>query len=166
MIFHLTQKLAKNVKLHLLQALPEVDNPFLDWTANLFSVEHTQYIIITNTLSLYNILMYGRGITNENEFTKNALNSMREYMTNDGCEFIYRRLIEPYTSQISFSKVTNKNVLGSMNDLIYGAKFFISERHLSLFETSLIINDTPMKYIGYRNPSEAFREIKTLENIE
>lgn len=166
MIFHLTQKLAKKVKLHPLKALPEADNPFLDWTANLFTVEHTQYIIITNTLSLYNIVMYGRGVNNENEFIKSVLNSMREYMINDGCEIIYRKMIEPFTSQIAFSKVTNKNVLGSMNDLIYEAKMFIGERRLSVFETSLTINDTPMKYIGYKYPSEAFREIKTVENIE
>ena len=160
MIFHLTQKLAKKIKQYPLKALQADHNPFIDWTAHLFTLEHIQYIIITNSASLYSIIMYGRGITNDNDFTQKTLNHMREYMTNDGCEFIYRRLIEPYTAQISFAKATNKRVLGSMNEFIFHAKFLIGERRLSVFETSLEINNTPMKYIYYKYPLKAFRELK------
>jgi len=160
MIFHLTQKLAKKIKLHPLEALETEQNPFIDWTGHLFTVEHTQYMIITNSASLYSMVMHGRGINDDNEFIKSALNFMREYMTNDDCEFIYRRLIEPYTAQISFAKATNKGVLGSMNDLIFQAKFFIGERRLSVFETSLEINQTPMTYIDYKCPLEAFKELR------
>lgn len=160
MIFHLTQKLAKKIKLYPLEALEAAHNPFIDWTAHLFTVEHTQYIIVTNSSSLYSMVIYGRGITNNNEFTQKTLNYMREYMTNDGCEFIYHRLIEPYTSQISFGKATNRGVLGSMNEFIFHAKFFIGERRLSVFETSLEINQTPMRYIGYKYSLEAFKELE------
>ena len=160
MIFHLTQKLARKIKLHPLKALQAAHNPFIDWTAHLFTVEHTQYIMITNSFSLYSMVMYGRGITDDNEFTKSALNFMRELTVNDGCEFIFRRLIEPYTVQISFAKSTDRRVSGSMNDLIFHAKCLIEERHLSVFETSLKINNVPMSYIGYKYPLKAFKELK------
>src|SRR4030042_1045003 len=160
MIFHLPQKLARKVKLYPLIALQAAYNPFIDWTAHLFTVEHTHYIINTNSLSLYSMVMYGRGITDDNEFINSTLSFMRELTINNGCEFIYRRLIVPYTAQISLAKATDRHVLGSMNDLIFQAKFFIGERRLSVFETSLEINNTPMKYIDYKSPLEAFRELK------
>lgn len=160
MIFHLTQKLAKNIKLYPLEALEAAHNPFIDWTAHLFTVQHTQYIIVTNSASLYSMVMYGRGITNDTEFSQKTLNYMREFMIKNGCEFICRRLIEPYTGQISFAKATNRRVLGSMNEFIFHAKFFISERRLPVFETSILINDTPMTYLGYKHPLKAFKELK------
>jgi len=60
---------------------------------------------MTNTPSLYSMVMYGRGITDDNQFIKNALSCMSEFMTDDGNEFLFRRLIAPRTGSISFSKM-------------------------------------------------------------
>jgi len=109
------------------------------------------------------MVMYGHGITDHNKFIKSTLNFMRELMINDGCDFIYRRQIVPYSAQISFAKATNKPVLGSMNELIFEAKFFIGERRLSVLETSFEINNALMKYINYKSPLETFRKLKEAE---
>ena len=140
MIFRLTQKLAKKVKLPPLPAQPEGENPFIDWTAHLFRAERAQYIIVTNTASLYSLVMYGRGVTDDNDLIKDTLSFMREFMADEGYEFIYRRLIAPNTSRISLAKATNRHVIGSMNELIYEAKLYLTERQLSPFETSRQIN--------------------------
>jgi len=160
MIFRLTQKLAKKFKLPPLPAQPEALNPFIDWTAHLFRAERYQYIIVTNTASLYSLLMYGRGITDDNDLIKDTLNFMREVMADDGCEFIYRRLIAPHTTTTSLAKATNRHVIGSMNELVLEAKFYLTERQLSPFETSHQINQSPMSYLGYNSPKEAFRQLK------
>jgi len=163
MIFRLTQKLAKKIKLPPLQALPPGQNPFIDWTANLFTAERAQYIIVTNTASLYSLIMYGRGITDDNELIRRTLSFMREFMTDDGCEFLYRRLIAPHTAVVSFSKANDRRVIGSMNELIFESKFYMIERRLSPFETSCRINETPMTYLDYNIPKEAFRLLKVTE---
>lgn len=160
MIFRLTHKMAKKVGLPPLQAMPLDKNPFIDWTAHLFRAERVQYIIVTNTASLYSLVMHGRGITDDNEFIQKTLSYIREFMTDDGCEFIYRRLIAPHTARVSFSKATNRRVIGSMNELIFESKLYLSERQLSPFETSRQVNETLMSYLGYNSPKEAFRQLK------
>lgn len=160
MIFRLTQKLAKKVGLPLLQGLPPDQNPFVDWTAHLFTAERVQYIIVTNTASLYSLVMYGRGITDDNEFIQSTFSFMRDVMTDNGCEFLFRRLIAPHTARVSFSKATNRRVIGSMNELIFEAKLYLTERQMSPFETSLQVNETLMSYLKYNNPREAFRTLK------
>jgi len=160
MIFRLTQKLAKKVGLHPLPGLAPGQNPFIDWTAHLFRVERVQYIIVTNTAALYSLVMFGRGITDNNEFIQRTLSFMAEFMTIDGCEFFYRRLIAPHTARISFSKATDRHVLGSMNNLIVQADYYITERQMSPFDVSIQINETPMSHLGYNSTKEAFRHLK------
>lgn len=163
MIFRLTHKLTKKVGLPPLPGLPPDQNPFVDWTAHLFTAERVQYIIVTNTASLYSLVMYGRGIANDNEFIQSTLSFMRDVMTDNGCEFLFRRLIAPHTARVSFSKATNRRVIGSMNELIFEAKLYLTERQMSPFETSIQVNETLMSYLGYNNPKEAFKQLKAGE---
>jgi len=160
MIFRLTHKLAKKIGIVRLKFLPLNCNPYIDWTAHLFTAERVQYIVVTNTTSLYSLVMCGRGITDDNEFIQRTLSFMRDIMTDNGCEFIFRRLIVPHTGRIRFSKATNRRVIGSMNELIFEAKLYLVERQLSPFETSRKINETPMSYLGYNSPKEALRQLK------
>lgn len=163
MIFRLTQKMAKKVGLLSLRDMPLDKNPFIDWTAHLFRAERVQYIIITNTVSLYSLVMYGRGITDDNEFIQRTLSFMREFMADDDCEFLYQRLIAPHTARVSFSKAADRRAIGSMNELIFEAKLYLTERQMSPFEASLKINETLMSYLGYNSPKEAFRQLKVGE---
>jgi len=78
MIFRLTQKLARKIKLPPLPVQPLGQNPFIDWTAHLFTAERAQYIIVTNTAALYSLIMHGRGITNRNRFFQETLSYMAE----------------------------------------------------------------------------------------
>ncbi|MCL4195363.1 MAG: hypothetical protein KJZ87_26730 [Thermoguttaceae bacterium] len=63
MIFRLSRKLAAKLKEGSLPSLPLDENPYADWSAHLFTADRTQYIIISNTKSLYSVVLYGRGIT-------------------------------------------------------------------------------------------------------
>lgn len=63
MIFRLSQRLARKLKIDGLRSLPLNENPFADWSAHLFTIARTQYIIVVNTKSLYSVLLYGKPIT-------------------------------------------------------------------------------------------------------
>ena len=161
MIIRLTQKLAKKINsLDAMNNLLLAKNPYLDWSANLFRAQRVQYLIITNTTSLYSMIMYGRGITNHSDFIKGIMSTMRDFLKADGNEFIYRRFIEPDVSTVMFAKSLNRAVTGSMNDLIYGAKFLLEYRELAPWDASFKLNETPMSYIKYRNPKKAFKAMK------
>ncbi len=47
-------------------------NPYLDWSVHLFRADRIQYILMTNTASLYSALIYGRVITDDNQFLQGS----------------------------------------------------------------------------------------------
>jgi hypothetical protein len=159
MIFRLSQKLAKKLKIPLPRPVPADPNPFADWSAHLFAADRTQYLILTNTPSFYSTVIYGRGISYDSQFLDRALGSIREFMVDDGQEFIYRRLIAPASGTVRFTSALNRSVTGSINDLVYHAKFWLVERELSLFDTSFKLNEVPMSYFDYRTPREVFKAL-------
>jgi hypothetical protein len=68
MIFRLSQKLAKKLKTPLPKPAPADPNPIADWSAHLFTADRIQYLILTNTPSLYSTVIYGKGISNDSQF--------------------------------------------------------------------------------------------------
>jgi hypothetical protein len=115
MIFRLSQKLAARLKVSPKLCLPLDVNPFVDWSANLFMAARAQYILITNTSSLYSMVIFGRGIVDDGQFLDAALIAMQEYMEDEGTEFIYRKFVALASAQVRFSKALNRSVIGSMD---------------------------------------------------
>lgn len=60
MIVRLTEKLAKKIKESGLVTLSANANPFADWSARVFTADRAQYILITNTATLYSRVIYGK----------------------------------------------------------------------------------------------------------
>jgi len=158
-IFRLSQKLAKKIKLTPTESLPLDPNPYGDWSAHLFTADRTQYVLVTNTASLYSVIMLGRGITNDHQFVECVMSSLSEFMEGDGLEFILQRFVAPSGGQASFSKALNRSVTGSMNDMIQCAKMWLIESGLSLQDTSFKLNGMPMSALKYANPREAFKSM-------
>ena len=137
MIFRLSQKLAKKLKTSPPRPAPADPNPFADWSAHLFTADRTQYLILTNTPSLYSTVIYARGIPNDSQFLDRALSSIREFMVDDGQEFIFRRLIAPTTVSVRFASALNRSFTGSMNDLVYHAQTWLAKGLLTLARSSM-----------------------------
>ena len=163
MILRLSQKLAKKLKVGTLPPLPLDENPYADWSANLFTADRTQYIILTNTQSLYSVVMFGKGIADDSRFIGRALDNIREFMERDGQEFAYRRLIAPASGNVRFAKSLNRSVTGSMNDMVFHAKGWLTEGELSPYDVGFKLNQIPMSAIKgkkserYGIPREAFK---------
>jgi hypothetical protein len=165
MIFRLSQKLNAKIKAGTLPALPLDKNPFADWSAHLFVADRTQYILVSNTKSLYSTVIYGKELTDESAFIGRAVSSLRAFMQNDGQEFVYRRFIATARGTVYFAKALNRAVTGSMNELVSEAKVMLVENDLSPFEVGLRLNDTllsaiaPNKAAKYGKPREAFKAL-------
>jgi hypothetical protein len=161
MIFRLSQKLAKKLKTAATDTLPLDENPYADWSAHLFKADRTQYIIVTNTKSLYSVVMLGKGITDDSRFIEGALTTIREFMEDDGQAFVYQRFIAPASGTIRFGKALNRSVTGSMNDMIYHAQMWLTEGGLSPHDAGFKLNEMPMSALGkprgYQQPREAFK---------
>lgn len=169
MIIRLSQKLCTKIKVGKLKEMPLDENPYADWSANLFVVDRTQYIILSNTASLYSCVMYGKEIKNDNWFIQRSLNSIREFMEADGCEEVYLNQIAPSTRTMSFAKALNRQVIGSMNELVMSASSVLESEEVSPFEIGFGINDLLLSAIatkedhGYSTPKIAFQRLATRE---
>ncbi len=106
--------------------------------------------------------MYGKGITNGSNFIERALSNIREFMQDDGQEFIYQRFIAPASASVCFAKALNRSVTGSMNDMTKHAAFYLAEGDVAPFEIGTRLNGIPMsalKHDGkpYGFPRDVFK---------
>jgi len=165
MILRLSQKLCTKIKAGSLKTMPVDDNPFADWSAHLFDVNRSQFIIVSNTKSLYSTVFLGKGIASDGQFIERALGSIREFMQDDGQEFVYRRFIVPASGTVTFAKALNRSVMGSMNDLINHAKAWLSDGDLSPHDVGFKLNNVlvsaiaPSEKAKYGRPREAFKDL-------
>lgn len=165
MILRLSQKLCTKIKAGSLKTMPLDANPLADWSAHLFVADRTQYIIVSNSESLYSTVLFGKGITNDSHLIERALGSIREFMEADGQAFVYHRFIAPTSGAVSFAKALNRSVTGSINDLIRFATALLVEGELSPHDVGFKLNDfllsaiAPSKSDKYGKPREAFKDL-------
>jgi hypothetical protein len=135
----------------------------LDWSAHLFVADRTQYILLSNTRSLYSTVFFARGITDDRRFIGRALDNLRESLEDDGQAFVYHRFIAPETGTVHFARASGRAVTGSMNELVLQAKHMLAEGELSPFDVGDRLNDVLLSAIGtgekkrYMTPREALR---------
>lgn len=161
MIFRLSDKLKAKIKADTLGALPLHENLLADWSAHLFVAGRTQYILLSNTKSLYSTVMSGRGITDDSDFIDRALSSIRECLEAEGQGAAYDRLIAPASASVRFARALDRSVTGSMNDLVKHAAFWLAEGELSPHDVGARLNGIPMSALksadsGYGFPKDVF----------
>src|SRR5437764_1968916 len=118
MIFRLSHKLNAKIKAGALRALPLDGNPLADWSAHLFVAGRTQYLLLSNTKSLYSTVLYGRGVTTDSHFIERALAGIREFMEADGQALAYRRFLLPAAASARFPRALARSLTRSMNCLL------------------------------------------------
>lgn len=161
-IFRLSQKLNAKIKAGTLATLPLDENPFADWSAHLFIADRAQYILLANTKSLYSLVMYGKGITDDSVFIDRALENIREFMDADGLVPLYRHLIVPATGVVRFAKALDRSVTGSMNELTKFAMDELADGEIAPFDVGTKLNKILLSAIatdgsGYGYPRDAFK---------
>lgn len=160
MILRFTAKLSKKLNTGPLAKIEENSDPYLDWYANIFTAQRYQYILVTEAQSLLSIVMHGGGVTDDDNFIKQFLSQLHEYLNDTGNRLIYERIIVPQTGVIKMSKTTSKSVLGSMDDMINLCKVLLEDEEVGPWELMKRINRTPFKAINYGYPEEVFRKMK------
>ena len=160
MILRFTEKLSKKLKLGPIRKVEREPRPFLEWYANLFTANRTQYILVTEAKSLLSVVIPGRGVVDVNIFINHFLDFLREYLDEKCNRLIFERVIGPNSAQITMSKTVNKSILGSMNDMVSMLKFMSQREDVSPMYLTELINETPFKAINYRSPLVAFGNLR------
>lgn len=157
MLLRLTDKLSKKLKTGPLTKVDKDPGPYLEWYGLLFSVDRSQYILTTEAKSLFSVVMYGRGVTDEDIYLQHLFHHLREYMHCTGNRLIYDRVIAPRTGLITMSKTSSKAVLGSMNMMARLCASRLEGEEWSPWDLSECINKTPFKAIRKQYPKIAFQ---------
>src|SRR5262249_16281615 len=147
-----------------LKTLPLHENPFADWSAHLFIADRTQYILLSNTKSLYSTVMFGKGITDASQFIERALSNIPEFMKDDAQELVYHRFIAPSSPSVRFAKALDRSITGSMNDLINHATEWLAQGDVAPFDVGFRLNDILLSALAGSNsrcgvPREAFKAL-------
>ena len=156
MICRLSQKLNAKVKVGTLAAVPLDENPFAEWSAALFVAGRTQYILLSNTKSLYSTVLPGKGITNENTFIERALSGIREFMDSDGQQGVYERFIAPVSGSVRFAKALDRSVTGSIYDMTKHAAFWLAAGDVSPIEIGSRLKEIPMSALKHDGSTHGF----------
>lgn len=163
MILRLSQRLNKKIKAGKLRDTPLDENPFADWSCHLFTAGRTQYIILTNTKSLYSCVMYGKGITDDKRLINGALSTIREFMEDDGHASAYERFIIPSSRTTVSGKALSRSVTGSITELIKFAQPWLVEDDISPHSLGFKLNGILLSPLGteanygYGKPRDAFK---------
>jgi hypothetical protein len=158
MILRLSLKLQSKLKLKSLPAKPLDQSPYADWSSHVFTVNRAQYILLTNSQSLYSCMLHGGGISNDRIFIERVLGVLREFMEYAGLTITYEKFVAPECGRICFGKALNRSVTGSMNDMVRIAKLLLMDE-LSPFDVGFKLNEMPMSALQYSKPQEAFKSL-------
>jgi hypothetical protein len=101
-------------------------------------------------------VLYGKGITNDSQFIERALNSLREFMEDDGYGAAYERFIAPASATVQFAKALNRSVTGSMNDMTKHAASWLAEGDVAPCEIGSRLKEIPMSALKHDRSTHGF----------
>lgn len=144
-------------------AEPEA-NPLCDWAVHLFRSQRLQYLLAVNTTSLFPVVLAGRGITSEKTFLEALIPAVRDQHRALGLDEGFERFIAPSAHHITWSKVGNRRVTGSMNEMILFAKAVLEEaawtqQAITMEQLAVELSGTILTATAYHKLHEAHRQI-------
>ncbi|WP_339736133.1 GIY-YIG nuclease family protein [uncultured Gimesia sp.] len=170
MFLRLSHKLNQKIKTGKLNALPLHQNPLADWSCRLFYANRSQYILLSNSKSLYSCVMPGKGVTNEKKFATAAFECIRDFTADDAQQWAFRKYIAPEKNRVQVGKALNRSVTSCMNQLVEYAQDLLIDDQLSPHEAGFKINDYLLSSIGikesdwYGTPNDAFKNLVSQMN--
>ena len=150
MVFRLTKKASEQTHISVTNE-SQSQNRYCDWFVDLFvGKDRKKYFLITNSFSLFSIVISAKGIRGEEVFSKNVLNQLRIYFEKTGHSDLFSQFIQPFENEIIFTKTNSRSVLKSMEGLRERAVFetvFIQaeDEQEKFFKINNHINKVPCK---------------------
>jgi hypothetical protein len=115
----LTQKLAARLQVQLAREPAPAANPCADWCCHGFTVDRYRYLMVTNAPTFFSVVLRSQGMSDEPAFITGMLSGLREYLQQAGHEFAFAQLIAPESAAVLFRPVSDRRILGVMNEFIF-----------------------------------------------
>ena len=154
MRFRLTQKLAKKLNLMDLSRTDSHDSGSA-WYGNLFRVGGVQYILLTESLTLFSFLFYGRGIVDAAALTTKAKLLIETKFKENGWLSVLGKPISYDLAAPTLLAAQDRSVLSSMNGMVglLRAQLELGKRDIEFLSNE--INIVPFTKNGVMNNSDS-----------
>jgi hypothetical protein len=155
-----TQKLARQLRLQIPKTTPDVQNYVADWCVQDFRAGRTRYLLFVNTPSLFPVIIHARGLNTLDLLIRGFAEGFK--LSCEGTRWMsqFERWIAPELSTVQLSQIPGRSFLGSTNDFIRMAHFHLHEDGCSPAETSRLLADAPMGYLGMNSSDRVFQKLK------
>jgi hypothetical protein len=152
MIFRLTQKLAKKLNMTDLPQTDTHDNGSA-WYGNLFRVGGIQYILLTESLTLFSFVFHGKGIVDAATLTNRAKLLIETRFKENGWLSVLGTHISFDLATPTLLAAQDRSVLSSMNGMLgllksqieegkWDLEFLSNEINIVLFTKNGVMNDS------------------------
>ena len=157
MILRYTKKAQKKLKLPRLTTAPESADLFDEWCVDVFQSDRYTFFLASNAATLFTVILHGRGIRYDADLNDSMFGAILEQMEDVSCGAVFEKRISPGLTNILLSNTNSRAILGSMNDMIVNAKYFLDHQEMSPFDAAKLINETPFKYLRMEGPNHCLR---------
>ena len=147
MVFRLTQKLSKKLHLGILPRTETLESGSV-WYANLFRAHGTQFVVLTESLTLYSLLMLGRGIVDGDSFASVARQTVRAKFEREGWSGLLGSHLAFDNEAPLFLAAQDRSVIASVNEISRMARFGIEGKQSSIEAHTDWINQVPYSKRG------------------
>jgi len=162
-IIHCTKKLLKELDVPLIEPdkIPLPNEEFGNWYANLIRIDRRKCLLFTNEKSLYTFLILKVLKANLKNIEQEFLIHLSYNLQNEGFGLdVINRVMQEY-QEIGFAKTSNRQVLGSMNQLAFEYEVLVEQKegleNSRILELNKHINRTIMGALKYKHPIESLR---------
>ncbi len=164
MILRLPLKLNARIGGGTLGALAPHANPLLDWSVRAFEAGRTEYLLLSNTRSLYSSVLDGVASEDVDRFVERLVGVIRATLEGAGRGTTVGHREEPAVDLVQFAKALGRSVTGSMNELAAHAAAMVAGGGLSVHQVGSRLNDVLLSALAgesnkYGRPRDAFQEL-------
>jgi hypothetical protein len=164
MNLQLTKNLSDKLKRALIdvESLPHSDID--DFHCNLLKFGRYNCILLTNNKTLYSFFLFGLIADNFKHFEEVVREIVFKLLIENGlAQSQFEKILESMET-FNYSKTSNRNVIASMNDMKKQIESYL-EMGDDIYAINKKLNKTLYKTIGYKYPTELFREMLKREII-
>ena len=139
MVLRLPQTLNARLGGGPLAATASHANPLLDWSVRAFAAGMKEYVLLSNTRSLYSAVLDGVARETRNQLAKRVAGVLGVIL--DGAGQLAGVGRDLTAESVRFANALDRSVTGSMNELVAYAEVLLADGDLSVPEVGVRLND-------------------------
>ncbi len=154
MIFRLTKSAVEQIAASCGED-QRATNRYCDWFVDTVTCDGNTYFLLTNSFSLFSVLIPAKGLDSAESFTDTAEKEIQAYFNHKGLSSLFAEFMEADLGNAVITKTNNRSVLAAMRgmkiNLSVGIRMHNApHRDGSLFAVDDDLNSTPCKCLSIR----------------